>query len=378
MNFDWTEEQVLLRASTERFCAERYGADASSLPERRRRHRADPVGFPRDGWRALADLGLAALPFAESDGGLGGGPAEIIAVAEPLGRSLALEPFTDALVPSASLLSAAGGRAAEHIAHVVTGDLLPTLAVAEAAGRYNIRHVETRAHRTADGWRLTGAKIAAWHGLAADLLLVTARLHGDVRDAAGIGLFAVPAAAAGIERRGWRAADAQVAADVTLRDVPLPPDALLIEDAADALDAAVARAWLSASAEMLGAAGLLLDQTIAYVKQRTQFGRALGGFQVIQHRLTDCYVAGEQARSMVYRAAVSDPADFNAAAAAAQAYVADAARRIAHEAVQLHGGMGMTDELVIGHGLKRIRMLATLFGDATHAADAYSAWRRAA
>jgi alkylation response protein AidB-like acyl-CoA dehydrogenase len=206
--------------------------------------------------------------------------------------------------------------------------------------------------------------------MAADWLIVSARLSGEVRAPEGIGLFLVEAGAAGVERRGWRAADGQLAAELTLRDAPARE---IAGPGLEALVEAVRIAWLSASAEMLGLAGLLFETTLAYVKAREQFGQPLGRFQVIQHRLTDSYVALEQARSMVYRAALADPADRPRAIDAAFAYVGEAARAIAHEAVQFHGGMGVTDELLVGHGLKRIQLLSRLWGEPRVAARRYAA-----
>ncbi len=374
MNFDLTEEQALLKASVERFCAARYGGDL----EKRRSYRAHPAGFDRAGWSALADLGLTALPFGEADGGLGGGPVELIAVAEPLGQALAVEPFAECLVPGGALVAMAGTVAQREalLPAIIAGDCLPALAITEAAGRYNLAHVETRARRTADGWVLSGSKAAVWQGLAADLLLVSARVEGDMRDAMGIALFAVLADAAQLDRRPWRAVDGQVAIELSLRDVLVPESARLgAAGALRCLETAVQQAWLAAAAEMLGIANLLFDATLAYVKTRSQFGKTLGSFQVVQHRLTDCYVALEQARSMLYRAALAADADRARAIAGSKLFISDAARQVAHEAVQFHGGMGVTDELLVGHGLKRIQFLSRLWGDPDCAA---ALWAKAA
>lgn len=363
MNFDLTETQAMLKALVERFCADAHGLDLEKLRHQRRQ----TGGFDRGNWRQLAELGILALPFSDAEGGLAGGPVEIITVAEALGRSLAVEPFTEALAPVAAL-----ANAAQHdglSAGLMTGETLAALAITEAAGRYNLAHVETRARQGADGWRLSGAKTAVWQGMAADRLVVSARVSGEVRDAAGIGLFLVAADAAGLERRGWVAADGQLAAELQLHDVPaIRLGSLGLAE----LENAVRAAWLAGSAEMVGLAALLFDQTLAYVKTRVQFGKALGSFQVIQHRLTDCYVALEQARSMVYRAALAPEAERARQIAGTRAFVSDAARSVAHEAVQFHGGMGVTDELLIGHGLKRIQMLSRLWGDPETATAAFA------
>jgi alkylation response protein AidB-like acyl-CoA dehydrogenase len=366
MNFDLTETQAMLKALVERFGAEAHGHDL----EKRRFQRSRPGGFDRANWAKLAELGLTALPFAEADGGIGGGPVELIAVAEPLGHSLATEPFTECLVPAASLFGAIGtGQRAALAGALIAGEMLPALAVTEQAGRYNLAHVETRAREAAGGWLLSGAKNAVWQGMAADALIVSARVSGDGRSPDGIGLFVVQADAAGLDRRGWRAADGQLAAEIVLHEtLAVQLDGLSLP----ALEEAVRTAWLSASAEMLGCAGLLFDQTLGYVKQRTQFGKTLGSFQVIQHRLTDCYVALEQARSMVYRAALAPAQERPRAWAGAKAFVSDAARSIAHESVQFHGGMGVTDELLVGHGLKRIQLLSRLWGDPETAASQFA------
>jgi alkylation response protein AidB-like acyl-CoA dehydrogenase len=366
VNFDLTEDQAMLKAMVERFCGERHGLDL----EKRRRQRAATGGFDRANWSALAELGLTALPFAEADCGLGGGAIETIAVAEPMGRSLATEPFTECLVPAATLFAQAGsGQRAGLIAPVIAGETLPAFAITEQAGRYNLAHVETKARAMADGWRLSGAKSAVWQGMAADQLIVSARTEGEARARHGIALFLLSPATAGVERRAWVAADGQLAAELGLHDAPATRlDGLDLA----ALETAVRAAWLAASAEMLGVAGLLFDATLGYVKQRVQFGKALGSFQVVQHRLSDCYVALEQARSMVYRAALAPEAERARAIAGTKAFVSEAVRTIAHEAVQFHGGMGVTDELVVGHGLKRIQLLSRLWGDPESAAHSFA------
>ncbi len=358
MNFDFTEEQALLRETVTRWAAGRHGLDTA----KRREARRHAGGFDRAGWRELGELGVLALPFAAEAGGLGGGPADLLAVAEPLGASLATEPFTEALVMAGTLLEAGGEK--DALGRVMSGGAVPAAALGERGGRYNLHHVETRARPEGGGWRLFGAKSAVWQGGAADLFVVSARVSGELRDPSGIGLFLVEADA--VERRPWVAADGSLAAELSLMETP----AVFLEcDVADALELALDRTWLAASAEMLGVAQMLFDQTLAYVKTRVQFGQPIGRFQAIQHRMVDGYVALEQSRSMLLRAAALGD---SAAIAAARAYVGEAALAIAHEAVQFHGGMGVTDELVIGHGLKRIQMLARLHGDPGVAAARYA------
>ncbi len=373
MNFDFTEEQAMLRATVSRWAANRAGGDPVGAL---RRVRAAPGGVCRAGWKALGELGVLALPFAPGDGGLGGGPVETIAVAEPIGRALAPEPLVECLFLAGTLLADTASPEARRrdLPALVAGDLLLAAALTEERGRTNVAHVETRARPQGDLFVLSGAKSAVWQGGAADAFLVSARLSGEVRAREGVRLFLVPRDSPGLEIRPWRAIDGGIAAELVLRDVALSADRCLT-GGLEAVARALARAWLAASAEMLGLASLLLETTLAYVKERHQFGRPLGAFQVIQHRLTDCYVAVEQARSMVYRAALASEAEAERAATGAHAFVAEAARQVAHEAVQFHGGMGVTDELLVGHALKRIQMLSRLWTDPE---SALLAWAEAA
>lgn len=366
MNFDPTEDQALLKAAVERFARETHGLDM----ERRRQQRACPGGFDRAGWRRLAELGVTALPFDQADCGLGGGPVETMLVAQALGGALATEPFTECLVPAAPLLARGeGGARAARIGPLISGEKLPALAILEAGGRYNLAHVETRARLADGGWRLSGAKAAVWQGMAADWLIVSARQSGGVRAPEGIGLFLVEADSPGVLRRPWRAIDGQLAAELMLRDAP----AAALEGAGLAeLEAAVRAAWLAAAAETQAIARLLFETTLTHVKTRHQFGQPLGRFQVIQHRLADCYVRLEQAQSMLCRAALAAPGEAARAIDAAFAFVGEAARHVAHEAVQFHGGMGVTEELLVGHGLKRIQLLSRLWGEPALAARRYA------
>ncbi len=368
MNFDLTEDQALLKAAVERFVSDSYGGDL----EARRAARLDPKGFAPAHWARLAESGILALPVSAANGGLGGGRVELMAAMEVIGRGLVAEPVLDAAVIALGLLDA--GNAAAALAPALAGESLVVLAHAEREARYNLAHVATTARPKGEGWSIDGAKTAVVAGGGADTFIVSARVSGASRDRDGIGFFLVPATAAGVDRRAYRLADGSVAAELALRGVEVGADARLA-GGLETLLPVVATARLAAAAEMLGLMTLLFDTTLAYVKTRKQFGTSLGSFQVIQHRMTDAYVLVEQARSQVIRAALAEPADLARAAAGAKAFVADAALTVAHTAVQMHGGMGITDELVIGHALKRIRVLALTFGDGNAALDDY---RRAA
>ncbi len=372
MNFDLTEDQALLKAAVERFVSDSYGGDL----EARRAARLNPKGFAPAHWARLAESGVLALPVSAANGGLGGGRVELMAAMEVIGRGLVAEPVLDAAVIAMGLVDAIGSpvQVAAALAPAMAGETLLALAHAEREARYNLAHVATTAKPKGDGWTIDGGKTAVVAGGGADTFIVSARVSGATREADGIGFFLVPATATGVDRRTYRLADGSLAAEIALRGVEIGADARLA-GGLEALLPVVATARAAAAAEMLGLMALLFDTTLAYVKTRKQFGTSLGSFQVIQHRMTDAYVLVEQARSQVIRAALAEPGDFARAAAGAKAFVADAALTVAHTAVQMHGGMGITDELVIGHALKRIRVLALTFGDGNAALDDY---RRAA
>lgn len=354
MNFDLTEEQELFRSSIERFAGD---LDSPA----RRAVRQTPGGYDRRRWTALAEMGSLALAVSEEQGGLGGKPIDLAVIGEALGRAIAPDPWLDNGVLPARLLALAG--ADEVLASVVAGATVVAAALAERQARYSVKPRQTKAKASGSGYLLNGEKTFVLGGGLANKLIVSADLDGATA------LFLIDAGASGINRRDYRIVDGSVASELQLLDVQCPADSRLPLDGA-ALDAAVTEARLLAAAEMVGLAQRLFDDTLAYVKQREQFGVPIGTFQVIQHRMVDCYAKLEQARSTLLRAAMADPADGQAwrrTVLGAKAYIGEVADHIAREAVQLHGGMGVTEELSIGHALKRVMLLASLFGssDAT-------------
>jgi hypothetical protein len=346
VNFDLDEDQALLKASVERFVADRYGGDI----ERRRCYLREPAGFSAYNWRLLGELGVLAVPFAEADGGLGGGPVELITTAEVLGDGLVVEPWLTVAVLAGGVVAAAGTDAqkAMWLPKIIAGEARLSLAQAEHEGRYALASAAT----TARSGRLTGRKTFVLGASGADALIVTAR--GDD----GVGLYLLPTNANGVDIRAYRIADGSLAGELTLRDAAAEP----LPGGLAALNSAVTRTLLAACGELVGLAGLLHRTTLDYARTRRQFGVPIGSFQSLQHRMVDDYAALEQARSMTYCAALAPTAQ---QIAGAKAFVSDAATRIAHSAVQIHGGMGMTDELLVGHALKRVMLLARLFGDAS-------------
>lgn len=365
MHFTLSDEQNMVADSVAKFTDARYGLD------RRRQWLQEPAGFSMENWRQLAGLGLTALPFPAAVGGLDGTALDISVVMEQLGRGLVVEPYL------ACVLLAGPLAPPDHQQAIAEGGRLVALAHAERAGRFNWRWCATTARRHGDGWQLVGEKTLALGAMAADVLLVVARTSGARADGDGLSLFCVDPAQPGVERRGWRAVDGSLVGDVRLHSAALPATALVGGEgqAWPALEHAYAAASLALCSEAIGVMDVLLAQTLDYVKTRQQFGQPLGRFQVIQHRLADCYMQLEQARSLTLKAVLTsqdDKAAWQRAVAGAKAYVSEAALMIGHEAIQFHGGMGMTDELAISHYHKRLVMITTLFGDGPFQLDRYA------
>jgi len=349
MNFDLSEEQKMFCASVERF-------SAPIDVEARRKLRMSETGYDRARWQQLAELGLIALAAPEDKGGMGGSAVDLALVAEAVGKANSPDPWLELGVLPALLL--ANGKH-DALDGVLSGETIATLAWAERAQRYSLVAKGTRAEESGDGFMLTGEKTFVIGAALADLFIVTAELGGMTA------CFAVPSDAEGVNWRPYRLADGSVAGEIALARVAVPADAKLDINPAG-LDEIVASARLYAAAEMLGLGVRLLEDTLAYVKEREQFGVSIGSFQALQHRLVECYARIEQCRSMLYRAALTDHthhAEWMRATAGAKAFIGENVDAVAREAVQMHGGMGITDELGIGHAMKRVMVLARLFGD---------------
>lgn len=357
MNFDLSEEQEMFRSSVERFAAP---IDV----EARRKLRLSPTGYDKARWSTLAEMGLIALAAAEDAGGMGGSPVDLALVLDALGVANSPDPLLEHGVLPALLLGSHDAAEA-----VLSGETIATLAWAERAQRYSLTPKSAIADKTAQGYTLSGEKTFVLGALLADTFIVTAECGGET------GLFLVPADAEGLEVRAYRLTDGSIAGEVKLTRVAVESGARLNCDEAD-LASVVASMRLYAAAEMVGLGQRLLDDTITYVKEREQFGVAIGSFQALQHRLVEAYAKAEQSRSMLYRAALGDPDDSAAwakATAGAKAFISENVDAIAREAVQMHGGMGITDELVIGHAMKRVMVLARLFGDTDSVLAEYAA-----
>ncbi|OBF86116.1 pimeloyl-CoA dehydrogenase small subunit [Mycobacterium sp. 852002-51163_SCH5372311] len=359
MDFNLTDEQQLLRDGLARFLAARYNLETSRAAAK------TGAGWQPDIWRGFAaELGILGASFPEDVGGIGGGPVELMVITEALGHALAIEPYVDAVVVAGGLLRRAGGPAATSVLEeIIAGNAIVALAAAEANSGDRWQDVSTVAQPDGDGWALNGSKIMAMGAPLATHLLVTARTPG----ADGISLFLTEVGATGIETHPYRTIDDRRAADIEFNDLWLPSHALL-GDAGKAWPS-LARARDEGAAaicsEAVGCMRKVLADTVEYCKQRQQFGQPIGRFQVLQHRMVDMYMELEQSVAAVYLAILNLDADDALRARAvsvAKATVGRAARFIGQQAVQLHGGMGMTEELAIGHYFKRLTAIQYEFG----------------
>ena len=368
MDFDLSEEQRLLKESLERLIGDRYAF------EQRKVYGQSPEGWSRELWRQYAELGLLGLPFAERYGGSGGGPIETMIAMEAFGRALALEPFLATVVLGGGFLRHGGTaeQCAALIPRIADGSLTLAFAHTERQSRYNLADISTKAVRDGTGWVLDGEKGVVLHGDTADQLIVTARSGGGRRDRDGVGVFIVDAKDAGVSRRGYPTQDGLRAAEITLAGVRVGPEGVIGEPGAalPLVERVADEAIAALCAEAVGAMAVMHELTVDYLKTRRQFGREIGSFQVLQHRAVDMLVALEQARSMAMFATMMT-ADENAderrsAASAAKVQIGRSGRLVGQQAIQLHGGIGMTMEYKVGHYFKRVTMIDAMFGDTGH------------
>jgi pimeloyl-CoA dehydrogenase small subunit len=368
MDFDLTEEQRLLKESLDRLLADRYAF------EQRKSYGQSPEGWSRELWAEYAELGLLGLPFPEEYGGSAGGPVETMIAMEAFGRALALEPFLATVVLGGGFLrhGANAEQCAALVPGIVGGSLTLAFAQTERHSRYDLADISTQAARDGAAWVLDGEKGVVLHGDTADKLIVTARVGGGRRDRDGVGVFLVDADAAGVSRRGYSTQDSLRAAEITLARVRIGPEGVLGEPGAalSLVERVVDEAIAALCAEAVGAMEVMHETTVDYLKTRRQFGREIGSFQILQHRAVDMLIALEQARSMAMFATMmateENAAERRNAIAAAKVQIGRSGRVIGQQAIQLHGGIGMTMEYKIGHYFKHTTMIDTMYGDADH------------
>jgi len=363
MNFDLSEDDAALQDSVARWVQQRYPF------ELRRKLAARSPGFSREHWREMAQLGWLALPFDEALGGLGGGPLATMLMMEQLGKGLVLEPYLPNLLLFGALLQRSAAQREAWVPKIVQGEVQGALAWQERHGHHEMADVQTRLRPAGDGYVLDGEKVLVFNGAAAEQLVVSARSAGGRFDEAGLSLLRIDAAAAGVERTPLQLMDGQWVAHFRFREVPVASAQLLFApgEGFAPLQQTVRSAMLALCAEGFGVMQLLQAATLDYVKTRKQFGVAIGSFQALQHRLVDMVTALEQTRALLQRAVCSaedGSADAHRDLLALKVMVGKAGRLIGGEAVQMHGGMGITDELVVGHGMKRLRVIDASFGNA--------------
>lgn len=376
MDFTLVDEEQMLADVVGRFVEKEYDFEA------RRRLAATPQGWSDAHWSTLAEMGVLALNVPQDHGGLDAGPVETMLVMEAFGRGLVLEPFVSSAVLGARLIARAGheARKAELLAGIADGSLKTALATLEPGARFDLWNVATTAEPTRDGFILNGRKGVVLHGDSADLLLVSARTAGEQTDMHGITLFAVDARLPGVSVKGFPALDGQRVAEIALDGVRIDAQGVVgtIDQGYPLLEWTVDHGMFALCAEAVGAMSRLSDLTFEYLRTRKQFGSPIGKFQALQHRAADILTAVEQAKSIVYFAAAKLGEDDDVAAhravTAAKALVGRSARFVAQQAVQLHGGMGMTDELAVGWYVKRLTCIDMTWGNTEHHIEQFGAF----
>jgi len=366
MDFSFSNEQTLLQDSIEKFIQNDY-----TFESRQKIVKEEP-GYSVDHWRTFAELGWLGVPFEEVDGGFGGSAIETIIMMESFGKGLVVEPYVATVVMAGGALKVAGTAVQKerYLAGVIDGSSQGALAYAEPQGRFNLADLTTQA--TADdagGWLLNGYKAVVLNGPSADFLVVSARTSGDQRDADGVSLFVLPANTDGISRRDYPTVDAFRASEITFENVAMPTECLLgaAGKGLGIIEQVIDEAILAVGSEAVGCMEVLYKATVEYCKTREQFGQPIGKFQVLQHRMVDMFMEHEQAKSLMFMAAMRMAEGYGdeakKAVSAFKVQVGKSGRFVGQSAVQLHGGMGMTEELNIGHYFKRLTMIDTLFGN---------------
>jgi alkylation response protein AidB-like acyl-CoA dehydrogenase len=367
VDFNFTEEQEMVRDGLSRMVREQYGWQT------RRAAIASDAGWRPEIWAQLAELGILGMPFSEDDGGFGGGAVDAMVVMQEFGKGLVVEPFVPTVVCAGGFLKHAGTPAQkeEHIGGIIDGSRVFAFAYAEPRGRYDYADIETTAKKNDGGYVLNGHKAVVMGAPWASHLIVTARTSGDRRDTHGVSVFVVDKATDGIVTRDYETVDGRRASEVYFENAAIPADTLIGEEGAalPLIEKVTDEAVAAQCAEACGAMKVAHAMTVEYSRQRKQFGVPIGSFQVLQHRMVDMYTAYEQAVSLTYLATLrldSSEIERKRAASAAKVGVGQAARLIGQEAVQIHGGNGVTDEYAIGHYFKRLTIFDTEFGNVDH------------
>ncbi|MBI1188720.1 MAG: pimeloyl-CoA dehydrogenase small subunit [Alphaproteobacteria bacterium] len=372
MDFNFTDEQNMLRDSIAKFVAADYDFD-------KRREMLKSADAWKKNWATFAEMGLLMAPIPEEHGGLGGGPIDVLVVMEEFGKGLVVEPYLQTAVIGAGFLKHGGSDAqkGEHLPAIGAGERVVAFAYAEPKGRFNLADLTTTAKKDGAGYVLNGQKAVVIGAPQADHLIVTARTAGGQRDAKGVSAFIVPKGAKGVTTRDYPTIDGFRASEVYFENVSVGADALIgpADEALPLVERVTDEAIAALAAEAVGCMRQMHALTLEYAKQRKQFGVPIASFQVLQHRMVDMFMATEQSVSMAYMAAlkIGESADERArAAAGAKVQIGRAGRFVGQAAVQIHGGMGVTDEMKVGHYFKRVTMIDAQFGNVDHHLKRYS------
>jgi alkylation response protein AidB-like acyl-CoA dehydrogenase len=364
MDFELNEIQAMLADSIDKFVLNDYDF------ETRQKYASNEPGYSKDVWQTFAELGWTAVPFSEDDGGFDGGPVEMMVVMERLGRGLVVEPYLANVVLAGGVLrrAASDAQKADWLQSMIAGELQTTVAFVERQARYEVDDVSTSATKNGDSWVLNGAKGYVLNGDTAELMIIPARTSGDQSDRNGITLFGVTTDSEGVSVRGYETVDGLRAAEVSLDSVSVSADNVIGEvgEGYAALEGAISDATLAVSAEAIGIMTVLTEKTVEYAKSRVQFGVPISSFQALQHRMVEMYTACEQSRSLMMWAAMTvanDNEDSARAIHSLKYQIGVAGTRVGEEAVQIHGGMGVTWDLDVAHYFKRLTAINVLFGN---------------
>ena len=368
MDFSFSDEQTLLQESVSRFITNDYGFES------RQKHSRSDAGYSLENWQTFAELGWLGVPFSENHGGFGGGAVETMLMMEEFGKGLVVEPYLATVGACGSALNGFGSedQKSSFIPEIIDGSKLWALAFAEPQGRFNLADLTTTATANNGSYLLSGHKSVVINGPNANFFIVSVRTSGEQRDETGVSLFIIPSDAKGLSRRDYPTVDGQRASELILDNVELDEASRLGEEGQglNILQQAIDFATLAIGSEAVGCMEVLYKDTVEYCKNREQFGQPIGKFQVLQHRMVDMFMEHEQSKSLMFMAAMRWDEGYGAeaqkAVSAFKVQVGKSGKFVGQSAVQLHGGMGMTDELNIGHYFKRLTIIDTMFGNVDH------------
>ena len=373
MDFTFNEEQTLIQDQVDQFVQKEYDW------ETRQSLSNSDLGFGEDNWKKFAELGWLGISVSEESGGFGGSAIESMLIMEAFGKGLVVEPFLETMIMSGGILDNHGSdqQKSSILEPAIAGEMQLALAYAEPQSRFNLSDVVTEAKEEGENFILNGYKSVVMNGPSADKIIVSARTSGSQMEEEGISLFIVDAGSEGLNRTNYKTVDGKRASDITIENLSVPKENIIgqINSGFKILDSAIDTAILAISAEAVGAMEVLYKTTVEYTKTREQFGTAIGKFQVLQHRMVDMFMEYEQCKSLLYMATMKHEegsVDAKKAISGLKYQVGKAGKFIGQQAVQLHGGMGVTDELNVGHYFKRLTTVGTIFGNTDYHLKKYT------